>query len=216
MVLPLFLKEISQRFQYVHLRLLCRVKTQPSNAWGQVVIFIQWLCGINCISVDYLTGGGGHKVRFPEGLIYEDEFVSYKLFYLAKQVSMVKEVLYYYYQREGSIVHSFKYKRLSMIEKIILEYFRWAEKDAPDMIDLVRFASIRFLNGSIWEYVRGEYNSQDKAILERLNNVLIKRSGNFFFNPYANFKLKKNYLLMRLHILIWAKRIEWKIKNRKM
>lgn len=155
------------------------------------------------------------KVRFPEGLIYEDEFVSYKLLYLAERVSMMKEPLYYYWQREGSIIHGSKHKKPFISEKIILEYFRWAKEYAPDMIDLVKFASIRFFNGLVWDYVRGAYGEQSKAILKDLNNLILANVDHFFFNPYADFKQKKNYLFMCLHMLIFIKRIEWLIKGKR-
>lgn len=153
------------------------------------------------------------KVRFPEGLIYEDEFVSYKLLYLAESVSMIKEPLYYYWQREGSIIHSSKHKKMLIGEKIILEYFRWAKEYAPDMIDLVKFASIRFFNGLVWEYVREEYGAQSKIILKNLNNVILANVDHFFFNSYANIKYKKNYFLMRIHLFIFIKQLEWRIKS---
>lgn len=130
-------------------------------------------------------------MRFPEGLIYEDEFINYKIFYLAERVSMIKDVLYYYWQRKESISHNLKYKKPAASEKIILEYFHWAEEAAPDMIDLVRVASVRLFNGVIWDYVRGEYDAQAKSVLKKLNKIILERSGNFFFNPYADFKLKK-------------------------
>lgn len=45
-------------------------------------------------------------LRFPLGKLYEDEFFTYKLIYLAGKVSILNEHLYYYYQRSGSLMHS--------------------------------------------------------------------------------------------------------------
>ncbi|MDY3000932.1 MAG: glycosyltransferase [Romboutsia timonensis] len=45
-------------------------------------------------------------IRFPIGKIYEDGYVTYKLLYKAKKIAYVNSRLYYYYQREGSLIRS--------------------------------------------------------------------------------------------------------------
>lgn len=42
-------------------------------------------------------------LRFPIGKFHEDEFTTYILFYNASKISYTSEILYYYYQRPGSI-----------------------------------------------------------------------------------------------------------------
>lgn len=42
-------------------------------------------------------------IRFPVGKLYEDQFVTYKLFHIAKGVTYIKQILYYYFDRPGSI-----------------------------------------------------------------------------------------------------------------
>lgn len=43
-------------------------------------------------------------IRFPVGLIHEDEYVTYKLVYRSKTVAVTTDELYYYYQRPNSIM----------------------------------------------------------------------------------------------------------------
>ena len=45
-------------------------------------------------------------VRFPKGKLHEDVAVMYLLFMNSKRISKGEEVLYFYYQRKGSIVNS--------------------------------------------------------------------------------------------------------------
>ncbi len=45
-------------------------------------------------------------LRFPVGRSHEDEFVTYRLLYMAGQVAWLEEPLYYYYTRPGSIMNS--------------------------------------------------------------------------------------------------------------
>ncbi len=46
------------------------------------------------------------NLRFPEGRIYEDEFITYKLIHQAERVAITNERLYFYLQRSGSIVNT--------------------------------------------------------------------------------------------------------------
>jgi glycosyltransferase involved in cell wall biosynthesis len=43
-------------------------------------------------------------IRFPVGRLHEDEFTTYKLFHFAPQTVLSKKPLYYYWQREDSIM----------------------------------------------------------------------------------------------------------------
>lgn len=43
-------------------------------------------------------------IRFPVGKLHEDEFTTYKLFHFAPQTVISKKPLYYYWQREDSIM----------------------------------------------------------------------------------------------------------------
>lgn len=43
------------------------------------------------------------NIRFPIGKFHEDEFTTYILYYNAKKIIYTSEILYYYYQRTGSI-----------------------------------------------------------------------------------------------------------------
>lgn len=49
-----------------------------------------------------------HRIRYPEGQNYEDVATTYKVFLEAKRVSLIPDCLYFYRQREGSIVSDLK------------------------------------------------------------------------------------------------------------
>lgn len=46
-----------------------------------------------------------HKITYPENLFYEDISCIKLALYYAKKISKTKETLYYYYQRENSVMH---------------------------------------------------------------------------------------------------------------
>lgn len=59
-------------------------------------------------------------IEFPVGKMHEDEFITYKLVYKAKKITIIESKLYYYWQREDSITGTdFKLsQRLDAIEAI--------------------------------------------------------------------------------------------------
>lgn len=53
------------------------------------------------------------EIRYPLGMIHEDEFVSYQIIWKAKKMVITNQYLYYYLQRTGSIMGSkYSVKRL--------------------------------------------------------------------------------------------------------
>lgn len=59
------------------------------------------------------------NITFPNGKIHEDEFTTYKLLYAAEKVSYINKKMYYYRQRENSIMKSkFSKKRLDTLDAI--------------------------------------------------------------------------------------------------
>ncbi|MCQ2570883.1 MAG: glycosyltransferase [Candidatus Saccharibacteria bacterium] len=58
------------------------------------------------------------KLRYEDGRINEDEFIVAEEFNLANKISYNLKPLYYYYQREDSIIHSFSLNRLDIVDAI--------------------------------------------------------------------------------------------------
>ncbi len=46
------------------------------------------------------------NIRYPIGKLHEDEFVTYLPVFSASRIGVVQAQLYYYFQREGSIIHT--------------------------------------------------------------------------------------------------------------
>jgi len=65
------------------------------------------------------------NIRFPKGKLYEDIAISLLLFDRSKRCVICNDELYYYFQREGSIVNSkFNERKLDMLEYVqrMIEY----------------------------------------------------------------------------------------------
>lgn len=66
------------------------------------------------------------QIRFPEGRLYEDAFVTHKLLFHAGRVTVFRESLYYYYSNPGSITRArWSDRKLDSIEahELRLQYF---------------------------------------------------------------------------------------------
>ena len=51
------------------------------------------------------------KIRYKVGRLHEDEFMAHRILYNSKKITYVDNELYYYLQREGSIMSQISYKR---------------------------------------------------------------------------------------------------------
>ena len=74
-------------------------------------------------------------IRFPVGRVMEDLGIAYKILFDAGQIVYSDEPLYYYYQRDGSTLHTdcikFFQDRLAMVT----ERYLFLEKRYPDMLE---------------------------------------------------------------------------------
>ena len=69
-------------------------------------------------------------VEFPQGKLYEDIFTTHKLIFKTNVLAVVEQPLYYYYQRDDSIVHSkWSTKQLDRLEgyELLIRYFNNSE-----------------------------------------------------------------------------------------
>lgn len=125
-------------------------------------------------------------VRFPEGKIHEDEFVTYKLGYYANQVVLTNEKMYYYFQSPNSVMrNNSKFIKLDFIEAYTerIEFF-----DTKD--------EVKLKNISIKEY----------CIRLMLYFIKLKNSQNNIKQSKFVFDLfKENYNLIRKEKFICIK-----------
>lgn len=74
------------------------------------------------------------QISFPEGKLYEDEYVTYRLFDRANQVAMTDKVFYYYRSSPNSITHkSFSEREFDRIDASLIKV-NFIEKYYPDLV----------------------------------------------------------------------------------
>lgn len=107
-----------------------------------------------------------YEIRFPKGKIHEDEYTTYKLFYIADKIAVTNLKLYYYRQREGSIiVTDFNPKRLDIIQAYEERLAFYQEKQE---IDLYKLELTKFLYILIYCYYYAKKAKFDKSLIKNI------------------------------------------------
>ena len=107
-------------------------------------------------------------LKYPEGKLHEDEFVTYKVFYASKKVVETEMEGYCYFQRGTSIMSGYSKRRLDKIEalKEAINFFRERQDD-----ELALCATKRYLiNIQIAWYRVWENMPEQEEILAELRN----------------------------------------------
>ncbi len=130
-----------------------------------------------------------HDTRYPEGKIYEDEFLTPKLIYQSNTITYVNCELYYYLQRKGSIVNSkFSTKKFDKVDALESNVKFFKDKNIRNIYFLVQKAYVDLF---FWN----EYSA--KSQLENINrelNILRRKFKNhnmrIIMNPLISTKQK--------------------------
>lgn len=149
-------------------------------------------------------------LRFPSDMRYEDEFISYKILYHASKIVFIRPALYHYVQHAESFMHTLNLDDMMARRTCLMEYYRWAKEEAPDMRDLIEYAGIRIFNGFVWSYVQYGEPESLRTMVHELNQFILGQTHHFLKNPYKNLKSIKNYYLMKWGLFIAIKRFSLK------
>ncbi|MBQ3559395.1 MAG: glycosyltransferase family 2 protein [Agathobacter sp.] len=91
--------------------------------------------------------------RFEEGRLHEDEFAIHHFVYACKKISMVSDKLYYYVQREKSIMNStFSVKRFDAAIAFQQRYLFLKEKKETDLLKYVLSQLAEYLIHNLHKY----------------------------------------------------------------
>ena len=160
------------------------------------------------------------KIRFPYGKIYEDVFTTHKVINEATKLIKFEQVLYYYFQREGSIVNSkFSTKKLDHCEALE-EMMLFIQRNHPDLapITCVKYFSqclpvlqeLLINRKEIDNYEILVKKLSEDLIAEKYNKYLRMNTKllykQFMGNDYNSFLKKKSLIKLRL---IFLKRSVW-------
>lgn len=134
-----------------------------------------------------------NKIYFPIGRYHEDNFTTYKLYYYAKKIVMISNELYYYLQRNNSIMgQKFNKKRLDIIEAIeeTKEFFKDKKINLCEEIQCYEIMTkINILNNMI----RDKYKDAER--IEIIKDIR-KNKKEYMKNKYIDRKMKIAIILL--------------------
>lgn len=153
------------------------------------------------------------NVKYPEGKIFEDIFVTHQLLYRCKKIVVIPQKLIYYFQSANSIMnkkfHAGKLDYLPALKQRI-EFFK-----EHNLEKLQEIAYDEYLHALIWEYSRVNdllHDKENKSLILSAYRLAYKK--NYVSKRYP----KENALFLRIFnlnpklILIYWK-IESKVKR---
>ncbi|MBU3180687.1 glycosyltransferase family 2 protein [Clostridium psychrophilum] len=131
------------------------------------------------------------NIRYPIGKLHEDEFVTYKVLYYAKKVVCSQAILYYYRQREKSIMHTtLSYRNLNSLEAYQESIDFFAQRNEKILCSC---AVNRALASTIVLYNRfAENQIYDKKIEQEIKKYYSKIIHKYLSNTDLS-KIKKTY-----------------------
>lgn len=82
------------------------------------------------------------KIRFPNGRVYEDMSIMYKVFAKSKNIILLSDILYYYRQRKSSIVHSDSVSNLRDAAIAHYEMYMFMKENFPELNNQLKYETL--------------------------------------------------------------------------
>lgn len=137
------------------------------------------------------------NIRYPYGKLHEDTYTTYKLLYYANNIAVFNEPLYYYVQRNGSIM-----KRIPSVSQIMDRAL-----SAKEAVNFINNNNIP-LNQEVTSYAARRYSSSldlliknpklDKAAYKNLRNMMLDLETYLKNNKYISKKFIIKLYLIKL------------------
>lgn len=129
-----------------------------------------------------------NNIRFELGRVHEDEFMAHKILYKSKRLVHINRELYYYLQREGSIMSKISLK--SRVDYILAISDRMKFLDYIKLYDACEYTYKIYIK-KFFEV----YNSAETDGVDKILNTLRK---DFISNIKILFKLKDECLKAKI------------------
>lgn len=146
---------------------------------------------------------GKNAILFPVGKLHEDTYIMYKIYYNLNRLVRINKPLYYYRQRNDSIISSFSIKNVEDIMGYIKDYYIFSKNVDEDLRQMIQIECIKQYIGCIRRSMKANIFNDVKYLIYDMRNIIINNTKKIFNNKYASFKIKKHYLLIKLKIEIY-------------
>lgn len=155
----------------------------------------------------------GDNIIFPEKKFGEDNYVTPMVLYHARRVVYSGRNLYFYRQREGSLVHSFGKNIVMGCRDYILNYYKWTAGEALDLREDIEYFILMEFNLLVKKYIEsGSYPLWINE-LNQLNNEIVHQTKTIFENRNTTARGLRLYFFMKFHLLIKQRMVRSYFKN---
>jgi len=137
-----------------------------------------------------------NNIRFPKGLIHEDEYTSYKLLYESSKTVFLDIPLYCYFQREDSIMGEAKPSSIRVLKARVERYQYFKQNNEKEIMGLC-------LKNLCWDliFAYGQRKIKKLSIgysAEEIINIYRTAVEDFHKSIYNNFK---KYVILKIFAL---------------
>lgn len=144
-----------------------------------------------------------NALLFPVGKLHEDTYIMYKIYYNLNRLVRINKPLYYYRQRNNSIISNFSKKNVKDIMGYINDYYIFSKNVDEDLKQMIQVECIKQYIGCIRRSIQANIFNDVKYLIYAKRNMIISNTKKIFNNKYASFKIKKYYLLIKFKIEIY-------------
>jgi hypothetical protein len=144
------------------------------------------------------------SIRFPKGKFHEDEFTTYKTFYVSQRITFIDYPLYYYFFRQNSIMNSENYQKKVDLFEALIGRSTFFENNKILFNSSIERCFYAYIN--IRTHLKCAYKRKLKPLineffnLEHSNNISKKNKKEFLIWKYFAFLGIINYYFNRLII----------------
>ena len=139
------------------------------------------------------------QIRFPVGRLHEDEFTSYRLLYASENTVFVENPLYYYVQREGSIMSHLSERNVYDRIACAYEYIPWVQNAAPQLLPQAEQATVRAYLG-LYAQCRRTSLDPDVPVMQDFLRFIRQNTKCLLYRSGVSWKMKLKDTLLRLHL----------------
>lgn len=147
------------------------------------------------------------NIRFKVGIIHEDEFIIHKLLYKTRKIVYIREKLYFYMQRKGSIMQQSN-KRIDRLYALEDRIKFFNSKNLKDLQFKQEVLYIKFFLKLYNKILKMPYSSR-RLVRMRLN--LFKLIIKFYENTNHSKKEKASYILFCISPFLYKKLVRNKV-----
>lgn len=148
------------------------------------------------------------SIRFPAGMIYEDEFTTYKVMFAVKDVAVITNRLYIYYFSETSILRSnWNEQKFANIDAVLqqIEFFRKNGYRAIEKKMRTKLADVIKLDFEIIKKEPAKYNRFKKILEEKIEDSYKRQYHQLSALPFIRGWFLRRWIVWNAMFKIYTK-----------